>query len=206
MRLSVRLTAVIVGITTYVVLATFLVPMIIAIGLSVIIAVGIMLHVPGRLWLVGGDVLAIAAGVALLFLIRGDSPSPDDPPTWIFVALAVGAVGFAACSLALVRGRRIIVTLAVPLLLASATCLVSFWMLVLLVADRGYETSHARSRGQLAGLASEVRAVVGCAAALADGLGHVWVQVGHQPRVAGQDDPDGFDGQLADDVDGEVVG
>jgi hypothetical protein len=41
---------------------------------------------------------------------------------------------------------------------------------------------------------------------LADGLGHVRVQLGDEPRVASQGDPDGFDGQFADDVDDEAVG
>jgi hypothetical protein len=52
---------------------------------------------------------------------------------------------------------------------------------------------------------AEVVAVGGCAAALADGLGHVGIQLWDEARVAGQGDPDGFDGQLADDVDDEPI-
>jgi hypothetical protein len=53
----------------------------------------------------------------------------------------------------------------------------------------------------LAGLVCEVLAVAGGAAALADGLGHVWVQLGDQAGVAGEGDAGRFDGQFADDVD-----
>jgi hypothetical protein len=78
--------------------------------------------------------LLIAVGVADLFALRGDSASPEDPPTWIFVALAVGGVCLAACALALARERRTIVAPAVLLLMTSATSLVSFWVLAILFA------------------------------------------------------------------------
>jgi hypothetical protein len=61
------------------------------------------------------------------------------------------------------------------------------------------------SGGELLDLVAEVVAVVGGAAALADGLGHVRVQLRDEPRVGGQGDPDGFDGQVADDVYDEAV-
>ena len=56
----------------------------------------------------------------------------------------------------------------------------------------------AGSCGELPELVAEVVAVGGCAAALADGLGHVRVQLRDEARVAGQGDPDVLDGQLAD--------
>src|SRR3954451_25235272 len=56
------------------------------------------------------------------------------------------------------------------------------------------------SGGELAGLVCEVLAVAGGAAALADGLGHVRVQLGDQAGVAGDGDAARFGGQLADDM------
>src|SRR4051794_1898678 len=57
------------------------------------------------------------------------------------------------------------------------------------------------SCGELAELAPEVVAVARGAAALADGLGHVRIQLRNQPRIGGHGDLNRFDGQLADDMD-----
>ena len=81
-------------------------------------------------------VAGVGCGVAGALSLRAainDPPKAGDPPMWVFVGLAIGAVAFAVLAIA-ARARTWWALLALLALLASILSLVALWTLAVLFA------------------------------------------------------------------------